>query len=230
MKSTLWALCVAAAACAPAVHAADAPRVIITSGSLPDAGAFPFSDAHWEAIGFFMGPEALYLFDVTLRLESVTPGPATLTLFSPNPDAAYNVPLASAGSFASVEVGARDSYVFAPNSAMRLEAYQLYWLVLRGAPSAGLKYLEAAGSLSGDAASPYVSDVGARGYDFAFSEDGGSSWVVHSGLNAIEVRGTVAPVPEPGTYLLMLGGLAFLTAFSRRGRESTTRPGTLPAR
>ena len=48
--------------------------------------------------------------------------------------------------------------------------------------------------------------------------DGDASWMVHSGLNAIEVRGTVSPVPEAATGLLMLLGGGVLLIAARRGR------------
>lgn len=220
-RSLLSSLCLAAAVLfAPAVRAAEDRPVIITSGAQADAGAFSFSNSHWEAIGFRMGATSLYIADVTLRLEADGFDYATLSLFSANPAAPYSVPLTELVQFAPQAVWSRNSYTFTPFGATKLEANELYWLVLRGPQQAGLRYLETPGPLSGDYASPYTSEVGARGHDFAFSEDGGASWTVHSGLNAIEVRGSVTPVPEPSTYLLMLLGGCALVMTARRRRSS----------
>ena len=207
---------------APAAHAANDPQVVITSGSQADGFAVPFSDLQWEALGFRMGSTSLFVYDVTFRLESANVGAASLTLFSANPSAPYSTPLAPIGSFGNVQVGARDAYTFRPTATMELEAGTLYWLVLRGSPEANLKYLETTGPLSGDYASPYTSEVGARGHDFAFSSDDGANWTVHSGLNAIEVRATVSPVPEPASCLLMLlgAGAVGLVVRPRRTRSN----------
>lgn len=215
----LAGLCLAVGAWATtAAQAADNPQVVITSGTQADGGAGNFSDQLWETVGFRMGSTSLYLYDVTLRLQAATPGFSTLALFSANPNAPYSTPLTQIGSFTNVLVSGRDSYTFRPTAAMALQAGELYWLVMRGSPAAGLQYLEAAGAISGDYGSPYLSDVGARAHDFANSSDGGASWMVHSGLNAIEVRGTVSPVPEAATGLLMLLGGGVLLIAARRGR------------
>lgn len=219
MRSSLLAsLCLAVAAlAAPAAYAADDPKVIITSGSMPDGGAYSFSDDWWEGVGFRMGADALYVYDVTFRLEAASAATASLTLFSADPSVPYSTPLAAIGSFGNVQVGARGDYTFRPTATMELAANQLYWLVLRGTPNAGLKYVETTGPLSGDYASPYTSEVGARGHDFAATFDNGANWFVHSGLDAIEVRGTVTPVPEPSTYILLLmGGLSILCTARRQ--------------
>lgn len=216
----LAGLCLALGAWATttASQAADNPQVVVTSGTQADGFGGTFSDDVWETVGFRMGSTSLFLYDVTLRLEAASPGLATLALFSANPSAPYSTPLAQIGSFTNVLVGARDHYTFRPTSAMELQAGELYWLVMRGSVDAGLRYLEAAGAISGDFGSPYISDVGARAHDFANSTDGGATWMVHSGLNAIEVRGTVSPVPEAGTSLLMLLGGGVLLMAARRGR------------
>ena len=215
----LAGLCLALGAWATtAAQAANDPQVVITSGTQADGYSAPFSDQLWETVGFRMGSTSLYLYDVTLRLQAATPGLATLALFSANPNVPYSTPLTQIGNFTSVLVSGRDNYTFRPTAAMALEAGELYWLVMRGPEAAGLRYVEAIGAISGDYGSPYTSDVGARAHDFANSSDGGLNWLVHSGLNAIEVRGTVSPVPEPGTYALLLLGGGVLLMAARRGR------------
>ncbi|URI11604.1 PEP-CTERM sorting domain-containing protein [Aquincola tertiaricarbonis] len=203
-----------------AAQAANDPQVVITSGTQADGYSAPFSDQLWETVGFRMGSTSLYLYDVTLRLQASSAGVATLALFSANPNAPYSTPLTQIGNFTSVLVSGRDNYTFRPTSTMALEAGELYWLVMRGAEAAGLRYVEAIGAISGDYGSPYTSELGARAHDFANSSDGGLNWMVHSGLNAIEVRGAVSPVPEPGTYALMLlgGGLLLLSVRQDRHR------------
>lgn len=124
-------------------------------------------------------------------------------------------PNLASGLFAtsSLNLVSQDSQVFTFDfGGLELAASTTYWIL----PEQGLSWYTAASYATAD-------ELNASGYTFISnrrSSNGGASWSNFLVPFSAEISASAAPIPEPSTYGMILGGLALAGAAIRRRQKS----------
>jgi hypothetical protein len=196
---------------------------------------FSVTDEKWESFGFKTGSDGTYSVDsVTMRMSGLVAGEVAVSIYdsvtrsspcewAPGGICSYIAPGQSIGALESQSVQAKADYKFDATTNISLSPSTLYWVVFRGAGSQAINYYEY--QYPGDPwYSPFRSETGAKIHDFMKSPGYGhyvggvnipgvlgQDWSVHSGLNLLQVEGTIQAIPEPSTVWLMLIGFIAVT-------------------
>ena len=164
-----------------------------------------------KAVGFLTGSNALLLDDIQVALGGHDSSGGSLT-FTLNSDA-NGVPGSVIETIGSQDVAgfaATGAYTLTPASPLPLAANTTYWIQVAfpaGAPPAWDRTTPSNAPTSGLAT--FI------GYVF----DQGSGFAPSTTFNAIIVEGSIAAIPEPETYAMMLAGLSVLGFVARRRKH-----------
>lgn len=203
--------------CGALLCGAPEVRAAIILGNLPptnDLGNSNLSSGARKAVSFTMGPQDATLDSVNLRLD-YNGGTPVLELRNDtggaDPGGSVLASFTTPGSLSGIQ-----TYTFLPTGSYTLLAGQKYWLYAYGS----------AGTVQWKASSPSLTPSGSLATYGAYrgSSDGGLSWNASSTLNTFQLNGTLVPVPEPASLVLMgLGSVAAWGASRRRRRQSGPR-------
>ena len=196
---------------------------------------FSVTDAKWESFGFRTGSDGTYSIDsVTMRLSGFVAGEVAVSIYDSKTRSSpcswpigeicsYIAPGQSIGALEGQLVQAKADYKFDATTNISLSPSTLYWIVFRGGGSQAINYYEYQYP-GAPWYSPFKSETGAKIHDFMKSpgyghyEGGvnipgvlGQDWSAHSGLNLLQIEGTIQAVPEPSTLGLMLIGFIAVT-------------------
>lgn len=218
--------------------------VILSSYHRDPFFGIKFSSSIWDSFSFITGQEAYALDSVSMHLSSIVPGSVQVSLYSHSIrsfDCSWGLPATcttpAPGSSLSTaglqSVHAEGDYTFEFDERPVLRPDSIYWVVFQGLGDAELRYYEFGWQNLTDWRDQWVSETGAEVYQFARSpatydrclacgpEVTGIDWMVHSGVNLLQVNGTrVAEVPEPGTLPLLALGLAGVIGAWRFRRDA----------
>ena len=160
-----------------------------------------------KALGFTMPGTPYSLDSVILRLEisDYTTTTTNLALYSDN-SLQVGTALLSFNSPSFLQNGVHN-YLFTPVSPFTLQANSTYWLVFYSSDNGRVDWKADSAGIDPSAIATYAGVY----WDSTFPPSGSSSTI-----NSLQVDGTAAPVPIPGSLLLLGPGLLGLAAIRRR--------------